>query len=133
MNKVAIICKLHEMTDHYQLGAGSWPASQEFLPAFYKMVRELGLEEDVPDSPGTTRSTALGNELNLDMVMAFVGAWDMWEMPYILESHGYLEESEAEELYIGLDNGLPPDAKRKLRWYVLRAYLKFCNRSSRLN
>ena len=34
------------------------------------------MEVDVPNSPGTTQSTALGNELNLDMVMAFVGAWD---------------------------------------------------------
>jgi hypothetical protein len=30
MNKVAIICKLHEITDRYLLGAGSWPAPQEF-------------------------------------------------------------------------------------------------------
>jgi hypothetical protein len=65
------------------------------------MVRELGLEEDVPDSPGTTQSTALGNELNLDMVMAFVGAWDLWEIPFILKENGYLEESEPDELYNG--------------------------------
>jgi hypothetical protein len=26
--------------------------------------------------------------------MAFVGAWDIWEIPYILEENGYLEESE---------------------------------------
>jgi hypothetical protein len=51
---------------------------------------------DVPDSRGSTRSTALGKELNLDLLMAFVGAWDIWEIPYILEENGYLEESEAE-------------------------------------
>jgi hypothetical protein len=55
--------------------------------------------------------------------MAFVGAWDIWEIPYILEANGFLEEREAEEL----------EAERKLRWYVLRAYLNFCNRSQFLN
>ena len=60
MNKAAIICKLHEITDHYLLGAGTWPADREFLPAFFRTVRELGLDEDVPESPRTTRSTALG-------------------------------------------------------------------------
>jgi hypothetical protein len=129
MNKAAVICKLHEIIDHYLLGRGNWPADREFLPAFFKTVRELGLDEGVPNSPRTTQSTALGKELKLDLLMAFAGAWDLWEMPYILETHGYLEESEAEELY----NGLPLGAERKLRCYVLRSYLKFCNRSSLLN
>jgi hypothetical protein len=129
MNKVAIICKLHEIADHYLLGSGSWPAHRKFLPVFRKTVRELGLDEDVPEMPGTTQFTALGKELNLDLFMAFVGDWDLWEIPFILEDNGYLERSEADELY----NGPPLEAERKIRWYVLRAYLKFCNRSSLLN
>jgi hypothetical protein len=104
-------------------------AHWKFLLAFRKTVRELGLKEDVPEMPGTSRFTALGKELNLDLFMAFVGAWELWKIPFILEDYGYLEESEADELY----NGPPSEAERKIRWYVLRAYLKFCNRSSRLN
>ena len=49
MNKAAVICKLHEIADHYLLGGGIWPPHWEFLPAFFKTVRELGLYEDVPD------------------------------------------------------------------------------------
>ena len=97
---------------------------------FLQTVRNLGLDEDVPDSrPGTTRPTSLGRELQLDMLMAFVGAWDMWEIPHILESNGYIEESEADEIWFG------PliQAERKLYQYVLRAYFKFCNRSRLLN
>src|SRR5258707_5282122 len=103
MNRVTIICKLHEIADHYLLGSGSWPAHRKFLPACRNTVRELGLKEDVPEMPGTTRFTALGKELNLDLFMAFVGAWDLWEIPFILKENGYLEESEADELYNGLD------------------------------
>src|SRR5277367_3537610 len=98
MNKAAIICKLHEITDHYLLGAGTWPVDREFLPAFLKKVRELGLVEDIPNRPGGGRMTALGTELNVFLLMAFAGAWDIWEIPYILEGHGYIEEIEAEEL-----------------------------------
>jgi len=56
--------------------------------------------------------------------MAFVGAWDIWEIPYILEENGYLEESEAEELWAG-----PMMESERVRRYVPRAYLNFCNRS----
>ena len=103
MNKAAVICKLHEIADYYLLEEGVWPINQEFLQTFFKTVRELGLDEDVPEMPGTTRFTALGKELNLDLFMAFVGAWDLWEIPFILKENGYLEESEADELYNGLD------------------------------
>ena len=82
MNKVAIICKLHEIADYYLLGPSNWPVDKECLPTFFRTVRNLGLDEDVPDSrPGTTRPTSLGRELQLDMLMAFVGAWDIWEIP----------------------------------------------------
>ena len=79
----------------------------------------------MPDSPRTTRSTTLGKELKLDLLMAFVGAWDIWEIPYILEEYGYIEESQAEELCAG------PlvEAERKLRSYLPQAYLQFCNHS----
>jgi hypothetical protein len=55
VDKTSIICKLHEITDHYLLGAGTWPADRERMPTLYKTFRKLGLDEDVPDSPGTTR------------------------------------------------------------------------------
>jgi hypothetical protein len=130
MDKAAIICRLHQIADHYLLGGGTWPADRESLLAFSKTVRDLGLDEDVPDSlPGTTRSTPLGKELKLDLVMAFVGAWDMWEIPDVLEEHGYIEETEAEEFW----TRPLAEAERRLRGLVLQAYFDFCNRSKRLN
>jgi hypothetical protein len=127
MNKAAVICQLHAMIDHQWFGSGIWPAAEESLPAIYSLVRKLGLDEDVSDSPGTTRSTALGKELKLDLLMAFAGAWDLWEIPYILEEHGYIDESEADGFCMTLS--LEVD-ERKLRQCVFRAYLEFCNRLS---
>jgi hypothetical protein len=128
VNTASVICKLHEITDHYLLGTGTWPADRESLPAFFKTVRGLGLDEDVPDSSGTTRSAALGKELKLDLLMAFVGAWDLWDIPYILEEYGYFDESQAEELCFPL-----VEMDRKLRCYVFQAYLRFCNYSQLLH
>jgi hypothetical protein len=54
------------------------------------------LNEDVPDCPGSTRSTALGKELKFDLWMAFVGTWDTPEIPRILEKYGYIDEAQAE-------------------------------------
>ena len=48
--------------------------------------------------------------------MAFMGAYEMWEIPGILEANGYIQESEAEEIYFILP---PLQAERKLRRYVL--------------
>jgi hypothetical protein len=83
------------------------------------------LDEDVPNSPGTTRSTALGKELKLDLLMAFVGALALWEIPSILEGYGYIDESQADELY----TGPLVELERKLRCYIFQAYLQFLNHS----
>ena len=83
----------------------------------YELTRQPG------PTAGAVKKSA--RALKLDLLMAFVGAWDIWEVPYILEENGYLEGSEAEELC----TGPLMEAERKLRWYVLRAYLDFCNRS----
>ena len=126
VDKAAVICQLHSIIDHYLLGEGSWPAQTEALPALYKTFRKLGLNEDCPDDPECEQSTALGKELRFELLLAFVGAYEMWEIPGILEENGYLEESEAEEIYFHLP---PLQAERKLHRYVLRAYRKYCNRS----
>jgi hypothetical protein len=63
------------------------------------------------------------------MFMAFVGAWDTWDIPQILETNGYMEESEADEIW----SDPLTQAERKLYRYVLRAYFKFCNRSQHLH
>jgi hypothetical protein len=87
------------------------------------------LDEEVAGQPGTTRWTALGKELKLDLMMAFVGAWDMWEIPYILEEHGYIDSTDTENLCSGPQD----EIERRLRWLVLRTYFEFCDRSRRAN
>jgi hypothetical protein len=86
VDKAVAICKLHEIADYCLLGEGTWPIHREGLEVFNKMVRELGLDEAMEGQPGTSRSTALGKELKLDLMMAFVGSWDIYEFPASLKS-----------------------------------------------
>ncbi len=129
MDKATIVSNLHEMADHHLLGAGAWPADSEGVFAFRKTVREFGLEEDVPGTSESVRNTALGNELNLQLMAAFVGAHNLLEIPMILESNGYLLEQDIDVLY-----AVPEEKfERLLREHVLNAYLKLCNHSKLLN
>ena len=130
MNKAEIFLKLREEADFHLLGAGTWPSDRESIAAFQKAKKELGLEEDVPGSPGHTRSTALGRELNVDLMTVFAGAFHVFDVPEILESRGYIEPAETRAL-ISLES--EAEAEKLVREHVLRAYLKFCNHSHLMN
>jgi hypothetical protein len=51
-----------------------------------RVMTQLANMRAAPRCGAKTR--AWGEELKLDLFMAFVGAWDMWEIPNILEDHG---------------------------------------------
>jgi hypothetical protein len=119
----AAIRKLHEIADHHLFGSGGWPASGESLSAIFRTIRDLGLDEEVHDGLGTTRSTPLGNEVSVDLMISFAGCWELSEIPSILVDRGYIDWKEAEELW-----ELPlSEFERRLRFLVVRAYLDFCN------
>jgi hypothetical protein len=125
MSKAAAICKLHEIADYHLLGSGGWPASEESLSAFFRTIRDLGLDEDVHEF-GATRSTPLGNEVLVDLMTVFAGCWELADIPFFLADHGYIDSNEAEEL-----RELPlSDFERRLRFLVNRAYVDFCGHST---
>jgi hypothetical protein len=130
MSKAYILSKLIEAADFNLLGSGTWPAHREFALAFHKTLMDLGLQEDVPGSPRTTRSTPLGLELKLDLMIAFAGAFDIWEVPVILQASGYLDDEEVDAVW---QVSSEDEGRHLVYRYVLRAYLEFCNRSRFLN
>jgi hypothetical protein len=50
----------------------------------------MGLQERIPGEKETSRSTPLGRELHSDLLMVFLGLWDEWEVPMILEDYGVI-------------------------------------------
>jgi hypothetical protein len=129
MDKTSIICKLHAVADYCLHGSGGWPSRGEALPTVSRIIEDLGLFEDVPGSSGTTRATPLGKEMSVELMMVFFGCWELYEVPGILEQHGYIDSLERHDLYELPD----PEFEQSLHFVVYRAYRDFCSRSKWLN
>jgi hypothetical protein len=86
-------------------------------PKAYK----LGLVEHI--SSDTWRNTPLGNELDVDLFQVFMGSWDVWEVPGILEEHRFIDEWGSDSLYAQMSRRANPESV--LLGYVRRAYLDY--------
>ena len=60
MSKIDIIRKLNEIVDYHLFESWHWPADENELRSFWRMVEEMGLQELVPGKANTVRDTALG-------------------------------------------------------------------------
>ena len=94
MDKRTVTQGLHAMMVTRLFGGRPWLADGEACDALRKKLYKLGLQERVPGDIFTTRSTSLGNELQLDLVMVFIGLWDEWEVAGILEKYGLIDEAD---------------------------------------
>lgn len=130
MDKGAITARLNAMVDERLFSERQWPAGWEDCDGMRSVFEKLGLKEAVPGREHQTRNTELGNELKLDLVMAFVGLWVEWEIPGILEEYGLVDEYEEERLYELLAYGKNPE--QVLRRRVQKAYRDYYNPSGRL-
>ena len=130
MDKRTVIQDLHAMIVTRLFGGRPWLADREACDALRKNLDKLGLQERVPGESLTTRSTALGNELQLDLVMVFIGLWVEWEMPAILEEYGLIDEIDESRLYDLLETCSDPEYV--LRPIVRKAYRDHYNPSGLL-
>ena len=87
----------------------------------------MGLQEIVPDKFESRRSTPLGGELNLDLIMVFLGLWAETEIPWILEENGLMDDCECDRVFDLMENGADPEFV--LRPYVEKAYFAYYNPS----
>ena len=132
MDKRTVITNLHAMIVTRLFGSRPWLGDKETCNAINRKLDDFGLQERVPgDIRGTTRNTALGKELELDLVMVFTGLWCEWEIPWILEDHGLIDETEYELISGRLEAGHDPE--RVMLPFVRRAYFEFFNSSRLLN
>ena len=130
LNKADICRALHNAAEFHLFGAGSWPADRESSSAFWKMLDDFGLTTVVSDGkPGTIQYTALGVELNVELMSVFAGAVGLWDIPLILDLMGHLDDEEAETI----DASISRHPEHVIRQLVRRVYFKFCNPSKLLN
>ena len=127
MAKRAVIAEIQKMILTRLYGEGMWLADRDAVDVIDRRLRQLGLQETVPEDPSSTRATALGNELKLDLIMVFLGLLAEEEVPLILMNYGLFDEYDLEEFYDRMAWGFDPD--RLLLPLVHNAYIKIFNPS----
>jgi hypothetical protein len=122
MNKAKIVAELENMVVARLFGRHTWLADRETFCAVNRKLIQMGLVEVVCVEPVTWRSTPLGNELDVRLFEVFMGLFDEWEVPMILEHYRFIDESEADVIWARMDKG---DAESILIGYVKRAYFVY--------
>jgi hypothetical protein len=123
MSRSEIVAELEAMAFARLFGSRPWLTDWESRVALERKLEQMGLQEPVPGTSDTTRSTPLGRELHLDLLMVFIGLWDECEIPGILEDHGFIDDLEVEYMFDLLEAGRDPEIV--LKKYVREAYLKY--------
>jgi hypothetical protein len=121
MNKSKIVAKLEAMAWHRLFDSRQWLADQETMCALNQKLIEMGLLECM--SSGNLRYTPSAMELDVDLFAVFMGAFDVWEAPLVLEHHGLIDEWEIDDLYARMSR--KASAESVLVGYVRRAYLDY--------
>jgi hypothetical protein len=122
MNKAEIIAELENMAVDRLFGGRPWLADWETNAAIHRKLLQMGLVEQVCAEPQTWRNSRLGKELDVDLFAVFMGHFDEWEVPGILEEHHLLDESEVEAIYERMSQS---NAESVLIGYVRRAYFDY--------
>jgi hypothetical protein len=122
MNKAKIIAELENMVVARLFGRQPWLADPETCLAVHRKLKQMGLVEVVCLEHQSWRTTPLGKELDVELFEVFVGLWDAWEVPIILENYCLIDDSEVDVIYARMDRA---DAESVLSGYVKRAYFDY--------
>ena len=125
MSRSKVVTQLHAMVDSRLFGRRPWLADRETCDAMFRKLHDMGLDEEVPGKPGTTRLTSFGKEQCLYLMMVFMGLFGECDMPWILEEYGLIDELECDEIFDRLEAGVDPE--HVLLRIVRQAYLEFYN------
>jgi hypothetical protein len=107
MNKAEIVAELEAMAWHRLFNCRHWLADRETFWAVHQKLIEMGLVEHI--SSDTWRNTPLGKELDVDLYEVFMGLFDAWEVPNILEDHSFLDEWESDSIRARMSRKASPE------------------------
>jgi hypothetical protein len=120
LDKRSIIMELDRIIVARLFGERPWLADRDACEALNRSLFSLGVRAPVPGEPGHSYITSLGAELDLELVMVFIGLWHEIEIPNILADYGFIDDDEASLLYERMGD----DPERVLLPVVRRAFLR---------
>jgi hypothetical protein len=95
--KTLIAGRLAAIASTRLFGHEGWLVDREASIKLNEALQAMGLCEQV--SANTSKNTTLGNEVNVDLHMVFMGLWDPGDMVIILDQNGLLDEDEVDALF----------------------------------
>jgi hypothetical protein len=131
MTRSEILAEIEVMIFSRLFGRDRWLADRESAPVLSRRLEHMGLEERVPADKESWRSTPLGRELHFELLSVFLGLWDEWEIPMILEDYGLIDDFECEAIWRLLGAGRDPETV--LKKYVRAAYFAHYKRAKLLS
>jgi hypothetical protein len=131
VDRIEVLRELETMIVARLFYCSRWLTDRETAAALGRKLSQMGLEEVVPSDSNPFRATAFRSEQKLDLLMAFIGILDEWEVPGMLEQHGLIDETECEDLLSLLEAGINPEIA--LRDRVQKAYWDYYNPCGLLN
>jgi hypothetical protein len=121
MTKAEIVAELEAMAWNRLYNCPQWLPDRETIWAVDQKLIKMGLVERI--SSDTWRNTPLGTELDINLFQVFMGLFDVWEVPYILEDHRLIDEWESDSIYARMSRKANPEFV--LLECVRRAYLDY--------
>ena len=121
MNKAEIVAELEAIAWNRLFNCRHWLPDRETIWALHQKLIKMGLVEHI--SSDTWRNTPIGTELDIDLFEVFMGLFDVWEVPYILEDHGLIDEWESDSICARMARNANPESV--LAGVVRRAYLDY--------
>jgi hypothetical protein len=121
MTKAEIVAELEAMAWNRLYNCPQWLPDMETIWTVDQKLIKMGLVERI--SSDTRRNTPLGTELNIDLFQVFMGLFDVWEVPFILEDHRLIDEWESDGIYARMARKANPELV--LAGVVRRAYLDY--------
>lgn len=121
MNKAEIVAELEAMAWYRLFSCPQWLADRETCYTVHQKLIKMGLVECI--SSDTWRHTPLGTELDVDLFEVFMGLFDVWEVPWILEDHRLIQERESDLMCARMSRKANPEFV--LVGYVRRAYFDY--------
>jgi hypothetical protein len=122
VNKAKVIAELENMVVARLFGRQPWLADRETFSAVHRKLIQMGLVERVCVEPLTWQTSPLGKEVDVELFEVFMGLFDEWEVPIILEQYRLIDESEADAICARMSKD---NAESVLRGYVKRAYFDY--------
>ena len=109
------IKKLHLLA-HRSMAGDLWPADHELCASIDRFLRKAGLLEAF-DAHSDRFVWPYSTEVEL--LLSCVGVMSPMDVPFFLESHGYISEDEASDVWEAKDES---EALRRVKKLVARAY-----------